>query len=244
MFSHLFTVAHYLDKYDKGEYSGIHLDLGTGGLYYEQSYGPNWWGYYFEPLEVGVKEGHPIENSSKETDYHFAYAADLNLPRQRVAELVQKYIRVKPQIQQKVDDFVKSDFEDHFVIGIHYRGTDKYTEAPLIPYERVAESINHYVKENQIDDYIIFVATDEQRFVDYMKQAFPDQIVSLNHFRSTNGQPIHFVKPSPYLQGQETVIDCLLLARCHTLFRTSSNLGAWSTFFNPTIPVTPLSLRH
>jgi hypothetical protein len=244
MFSALFTVVDYLNNYEKGQFSGLKVDLGTDGLYYEPKYGLNWWGYYFEPLEVGIKEGHPIEHTSKETAHHLAYSADVNLPRQRIAELTKKYIHPKLEILKTVDEFVANNFKKKFVIGIHYRGTDKYREAPLIPYEKVAEIVKNYGTDNHIEDYLIFVATDEQNFLNHMQKAFPGKVICLQCFRSSDGSPIHLVKPSPYSQGKEALIDCLLLSKCNVLLRTSSNLGAWSAFFNPELPVIILSARN
>ena len=38
-------------------------------------------------------------------------------------------------------------FENAFVIGIHYRGTDKYTEAPTVDYERVKLEVENALAE-------------------------------------------------------------------------------------------------
>lgn len=243
MFSVFFTVIGYLDRYDKGELAGVHLNFGNQGLYYEPKYGLNWWEYYAEPISIGAKLG-PIEFSSDQTAHHIAYQTELTLPKERIAELVKKYIIFKPSIQNEIDAFMQDKFQDKWALGIHYRGTDKGNEAPKIPYENASAILKKTIESNKKEHFVIFVATDEEPFLKFMEKEFPGKVVAQNCYRSTNGKPIHFENDSPYKQGKESVIDCILLSKCHTLLRTSSNLSLWSTYFNPDLPVIILSERH
>lgn len=246
LFSGFFTVLGYLDRFDKGELAGLSVDFADYGLYYEPPYGLNWWEYYCEPLRVGTLPGpeKSIEYCSDEEAPHVAYRTEIAFSRERSIELTQKYIKIKPSIQKEVDNFVSSQFNGKFVIGIHYRGTDKGSEAPRVPYEKVSEVVNSFIQNNESKDFLIFIATDEQPFVEFMQKSFPDKVICQNCLRSSDGKPIHFVNTSPYQQGKEAVIDCLLLSKTQTLLRTSSNLSHWSTFFNPNVPVIILSSRH
>lgn len=92
-----------------------------------------------------------------------------------------KYFKLRPHIQQIVDDFKhKHDFANKYVIALHYRGTEKYDhkqgsengpEHP--PYEFCAALVKKTIKKSgrPLSDVVTFVATDEQPFVDYMKEA-------------------------------------------------------------------------
>ena len=49
--------------------------------------------------------------------------------RNRAHEIIERYIRVKPELLEEVDAYVEERF-DRPVLGIHMRGTDKGTRAP------------------------------------------------------------------------------------------------------------------
>lgn len=245
-FSVFLSVINYLNLYDTHDIDGLVVDFKNNGLYYEQAYGPNSWNYYFEPLELGSSKGAAIDYSAAIETGRVAYLAEIGLSRERIAELVQKYIHIKPDIQKEVDLFVAENFNDKFVIGVHYRGTDKICEAAAIAHEKVSSIINGYIHDNQIKDYRIFVATDEEAFLAHMTQTFPDKILSQNCLRSSDNNPIHYFNPkkdSPYKLGKEALIDCLLLSKCNHLYRTQSCLSLVSTFFNPKLSETLLNER-
>jgi hypothetical protein len=243
LFSVFFTVAHYVDRYDKGELDGLQINLANEGFYYDPENGSNWWEYYMQPINMGVRVG-TVEYSSDQSAHHIAYSTELSLPKERIAELAKKYYNFKPNITKEVDSFVANNFKDKFVIGLHYRGTDQYMESPRTPYEKASDAVDKYIKVNQTKDYVIFVATDEMGFIKYMQLKYPDKVVCQDCFRSTNINPVHYINDGRYKQGKEACIDCLLLSKCNVLFRTNSNLSFWSTFFNPEMPVIALSHRY
>jgi len=51
---------------------------------------------------------------------------EYKLSRHRVKQYIDKYIRIKPFIMNKIDQFEKDNFRGSFVISIHYRGTEKF----------------------------------------------------------------------------------------------------------------------
>src|SRR3990167_4909817 len=54
MFAVLGDVLSVLECYDTGFCSGVKIDFGTGGLYFDRQRGLNWFNYYFEPITLGV----------------------------------------------------------------------------------------------------------------------------------------------------------------------------------------------
>jgi SAM-dependent methyltransferase len=248
-FSVFLTVLNYVDLYDKQGLAGLQVDFRDTGLYYEAAFGSNSWTYFFEPLTLGSVEGVDCEYHSIYEPGFVGYITEFGISRQRLAELVKKYIRIKPAIQQEVDRLVADQFQDKFVIGVHYRGTDKTcpsSEALPVSYEDVSKAVTDVVNQHQLQDYRVFVATDEERFLHYMQEAFPGKIIFQDCLRSSTDAPVHFHNPkntSPYMRGKEAVLDCLLLSRCHTLIRTSSYLSFSSCLFNPDLPVIVLNQR-
>lgn len=245
IFSMVAGILHHCEK-NKNDFEAVAVDFGDKGLYYDANRGPNWWEYYCEPIKV--------ENSAdweriEYTDQQYAQfdrIPETQMTRQQVNSIINKHIKIRPEIVKQVDDFANKEFKDFHVIGIHYRGTDKvkggWVEAPVVEYEKVASVIKEQI-QNLPDTYKIFVATDEQGFLDYLKKEFPGKIIETPAYRSTDGQAIHLKNSNPAKQGEEAMIDALLLARTMLLIRTSSNLSLWSTFFNSEIPVIELSQR-
>ena len=213
--------------------TGLKIDFGSYGLYYDPPHGPNWWEYYFEPICIGEQTPELIRYPSIK-QCHEAFGVRRRLKRLEAAHLIQKYIHVKPSIQEKVDLFAAEYFQNFYILAVHYRGTDKRSEAPIVPYSQVIEKVAQSIPKNL--PVRIFVATDEAPFLKKMEEAFPGLIVATIAHRTEGRRGIHFINNSPYEVGEEALIDALLLSRSDFLIRTSSNLSLWSTYFNPHIP--------
>jgi len=233
LFSTFLDIMSGLESYEKGLCSGFQVDFAKTGLYYDRTVGPNWWNYYFKPLHVGKNKGTiPIVLES-EHELFWPTNTEYHMTRQRAKELIDKYIHIKPSILKIVEEKLDK-VADYYLIGVHYRGTDKKTEVPLVSYEDVLEEVNkHYKKNCQI-----YVATDDQNFLDLIHMRFHGRVRYLKEAtRSLDGKPTHLHPMSPYLEGKNAIIDCLMLSKCNVLIRTSSNLSLVSTFFNPFLKV-------
>ncbi len=239
LFSTFDDVLSLCKSYEQGLYSGIEVNFGKWGYYYEKSYGFNWWNYYCEPICCGAK------NRPKTITGHDPWEIELNTSRDEAWELIQKYIFVKEEILEEVDQFCDENFDGGLVVGVHYRGTDKYTEAPLLSYKKMVEQIFDITEKHGLEEFKVFLATDEEGFLNYMISIFGNRLCfKEDTSRSTDGKPIHYNQPHPYQSGKDAIIDALLLSRCDILIRTSSNLSRWSTYFNPTISVYEVSQRY
>lgn len=219
-----------LQHYELGIFKAVKVDYKNLGDYYDPKVGNNAWGYYFEPIELGNQNGPSVE-------YSYLFAAEiveLFNSREYNAYIVNKYIKIKPHIKKKVDNFIASQFSDNNVIGVHYRGTDKIGEAPRVPYDVVVNAIWEQINLCGMKNCKIFIASDEPAFFDYCEQQFPGMIIAYSRTSKPRGS---------YLAGETAVLDCVLLSRCNVLIRTSSHLSLISTFFNPNISVIELNQR-
>lgn len=221
---------------------GLTVDFDKYGLYYDPSYGPNWWTYYFEPICLGNKDSARLVYPTP-MQYEEAWRQRRLLTRETAAEIVEKYIRIKSHIQEKIDEFVSQYFLNHYTIGIHYRGTDKSKEAPRIEYETVFEEIEKHIPQEK--PYVLFIATDEIDFLEQAKERYLDRVVAIEAHRSNAGDSgVHFANKNNYTLGEEALMDAYLLSKVDILIRTSSNLSLWSTYFNPDLPVVLLNQRY
>lgn len=238
MFSCFTMVLGSLENYEKGVYKGVWINFGTEGLYYEPTHGPNWWEYYFKPIKLGKMKG-TLHHSTWQEAHRMARIGAEKLSRKRAHALIQKYIQVDKAIQAEVDQIVKTQFANTYVIGIHYRGTDKVTsgEALETNYETVMAAIDQHIAEKNLTHFKLFIATDEEPFIDYISYRYPGKVCFQPAHRSSDELPVHLQAVEPYQVGREALIDTLLLSRTSYLIRTASNLSLCSTFFNPNLPV-------
>ena len=241
-FSEFAAVLGILDHYERWQrlYAGVKVDFGAG-LYYESAFGPNWWDYYFEPIDIGGDSSAPSRVVSPYYHDLCANRIERTMPRERAAQLVARYVVLKPRIRDIVGACMREHWGDAVVLGIHYRGTDKAAEAPRVPYEEVATVVRSAIRSAG-RPCKLFLATDEQAFLDYMRDRFPGQLLYREMFRSADGRAIDVVNADGnHKKGEDAVVDCVLLSRTHALIRTASNLSLCAALFNPQLPATLLN---
>ena len=246
MFSQFSDVLALLKYYDWDVYDGIEVDFGRTGCYFDPARGENWWTYYCEPIKYGgqgeAQEVHGDVPFARRREIEFFTSCG------EAYQLIRQYIRFKPNILDQVKAFEKEHFAGQFVIGVHYRGTDKMRQESerIHPYQ-MYRAVRYVIKKLALTDYRIFLATDEEPMVDFFEGLFPGRVcVQPNVHRSASrtALPPHLDHPEdPYLLGVEAIVDSLLLSKSNFLIRTSSNLSLWSTFFNPELPVLELGER-
>ena len=109
--------------------------------------------------------------------------------------------------------------------------------------DKLSRLINELEKHVIPENIKIFVATDEQPFLEYLNAANPGKIIFYDALRSTDGQAYTTLEKVQNYKGEDAIIDCLLLSSCNLLVKTSSNLSLCSSYFNPDIPVLHLTTR-
>jgi hypothetical protein len=240
LFSAFRYVLSALKSYDDNikTIAGLKIDFEKEGPYYDPLYGDNWWEYYCEPICLGSPKNAFIKSWIELPPCPMEFHTN----RKETNYIISKYIKVKPHILQKVDNIVASQFTS-YMIGIHYRGTDKVTEAHKVDYNTMANAISEFIISQNLRQFKIFVATDEENFLEFMLKKFPNRILCYEEsYRSTNDAPIHFNESlNPYKKGEDAFIDCLLLSNCDHLIATCSHLSLCSTFFNPELSVRVLN---
>lgn len=241
LFSEYCAVLGCLDHYEQHRrlYSGLCVAFGEHGLYYDPSAGPNWWNYYFDAIALGDASAPRRVVPLWQHDY-FAETIEQTMSRTRAAELIDRYIHVRQEVRGQADGFWRQYAGDQRVIGVHYRGTDKYEEAARVPYSEVAESVRQHLD----DRTMIFVATDEQGCLDHFRAEFPARVICRSIRRSSDGAPLHKTPGHGVAGGVDALADCLILARCAGIVRTPSNLGLVASFMNPGVPVTLVEHRR
>ena len=168
--------------------------------------------------------------------------------RARGRRLVRRYVRVRPEIREKVDRFAAQRFRAT-MLGVHIRGTDKSDTgtgarlARIVPPEEYYPFIDAFLDEHP--DAGVFVATDQLQFRDVLARRYGERVVwysamlsqsDVNVFRM--GEPGGRGNRD---KGEEVLVDALLLARCTRLLKCTSAVGEFAQYFADTLEATDLN---
>jgi hypothetical protein len=199
---------------------------------YDGSFNP--WEYYFEPLsDLFYSEQDRVDNTYWfENQMCFSGWALDDQTRKKAHELITKYIRVKPSIQKKIDDFYQKNMAGKKTIGIHLRGTDKYLEEPVVPLSRYIDKAN----EISHGSMQFFIASDDSKLFEQAKNLLKGKVIYFDSFRaSTNQHMWQNWHPQKARLGEEVLIEAILLSRCDLIIHGFSNVAAAALYFNPTV---------
>jgi len=119
--------------------------------------------------------------------------------RQLGREYVEKFIHVNRGIREKVDEFHKVHLGNCFTIGVHIRGTD-FAYAEPTPPSSYLSAINAHMREKDLKEYKIFLATDQVQFVELFREEFGSRLVTTECGRSRSDLP-PFRLSTPCLSG-------------------------------------------
>ncbi|MGK5594326.1 MAG: nodulation protein NodZ [Parachlamydiaceae bacterium] len=245
MFASFGAVLGALHLFDQGQVQGVHIDF-KNGHYYDPDKGSNWWEYYFKPIHVG--DPHAQMHHCSPEEILKLSGTGFFLKRFQAYRLIKKYIKIKPELQKEISKYYQANFASHYVIGLHHRGTDKIVEWPLVAYEKTWQTLINVIQsltEKQKARLRVYVATDDQLFLNFLASLLPNLIIYNDFVRSANGDPLHYGNQfyaSNYEKGKEALLDCIFLAQSHLLIRpNTSSFSLIATFFNPFIPLYNIS---
>ena len=234
------TVAQLAEKHGKRPVMRL-----VSANYRDSAEAPEWFGSYF------VNQAAPdLPADLRATRFRFKEELPKIAPiasLEEIAALFANHYGIAPDIVAQVDDLAQKLSIGPKTLTLHYRGTDKFTEAPLQEAEDVLERVARYADaQDGVEN--IFVASDEAAFVERaLKGVGGRRVVALDDsVRSDNGQALHApgFRPGNSAMGRDAVLNALMLSRGGWLCRTASFLSAWSVVFNPTIKIALLSVPH
>ena len=160
--------------------------------------------------------------------------------------LFDKYFSFNSIILEEVDSFCNKWFSGKQVLGVHYRGSDKATEAPVVSLDSLSNHIVEILKNNP-EINLIFVSSDEKKTIQYLSDLhLPAPVVFREDIiRSEDGEQIHLMKQnSKSVINRDAMVNCLLLSRCDYLLKNASLLSDCSVIFNPKLKVSVISAPY
>ncbi len=164
-----------------------------------------------------------------------------NAPRltlEKARELFFQHFRIRGDLEEKAAGLVPVS-PGVVYLGVHYRGTDKHTEARPVPHADVLEAMRRLKEaiESSAGGRIcrMFLATDDAVFFDAVAKRFGGSVVAQPSVaRSSDGKPLHRLESQAWagLMVREAMVDALALARCPVILRTASFLSGWATLLS------------
>ena len=209
----------------------------------------NPWEYYFEPLsnmpyESGDSVHHTYEAGGLTTGYNHPKNYYPTV-RAQCHYIINKYIKLKPHIMAKIEEFYQHNMHNCFTIGIHLRGTDKKSEVkqtdPMVILKRANKIAKKLGRKCQF-----LVATDEEKLLTLAQSTLRGKVLYYHATRSTNGLPIHYNAQvvNRMLLGEEVLIEAHLLSRCDVFIHTLTNVAQAISYLNPHLKTVLIAPRH
>ena len=163
--------------------------------------------------------------------------------RQKACSVICRFVRPREYVQRKVDKFFRQHMKGHYVIGLHVRGTDATSKKEIRPHRQGSLKLSRYAEE--VERLLgarptarIFVATDAWSSLEYLRKCFGNRVLATDSIRHEHGEaaglgPTGWIMPA-YIasdrdraarNGEEAVVEYLLLSRCDYLVHNGSSLA-------------------
>lgn len=164
-------------------------------------------------------------------DYPRIFADNIDIARAHA--VFAKYVAVNREAISIAEAFVQAKFKGR-TLGVHYRGTNKASEAPRVAWESVATAVRDAIAADP-EIATAFVATDEPEFLHWLTgRNIGVQLCSYGSESTlTSDGPTYLSDGDPGVKGLEALVTILLLAKCSVVVRTPSHLSAWAKILNP-----------
>jgi hypothetical protein len=122
-------------------------------------------------------------------------------------------------------DFFENEsnkFINDTTLGLHIRGTDKFTEIVPPNIDSVISNIRSILNDSIVNN--IFLATDDKYYKDIILNEFGDLVKTRDVTISLDRKPIHFIDDRSNI-NLEVMTDVYLLSKCSHFFYCFSNVS-------------------
>ena len=211
--------------------------------------GSNIWDSYFEQPNI---DSYPAEDQIEKTvgiifdpDSEFVYAEiqpntpeEIQRRRLMFNDVIEKHMKLKPDVKEKVDTFVSENFEGNKVLGVHFRGTDH-------PEKKHMDFYLDYVKEKVKDYDKLFICSDEWDRFRLAEIANKNKAISYDSIRSRSGYALHahpVFSPHPrnddpeyqHKIAEDVIVEAYLMSKVDYLVCCAgSNVNYFARVINP-----------
>jgi hypothetical protein len=199
----------------------------------------NPWEFFFQPVVPRSKElsqNFPLVLGSS-TGFPSGYPRKMLISHvQELRDIAVRSIKPSIDLASELQAIQAEVMSGHRVLGVHFRGQEQKTMPyhPLSPtLHQMFTAIDMAVYNHGFDR--IFVASEDQDYVDAVMNRYPGMAMTLPHFRTRSPLNSYRIYPRPmhkYLLGKEILMDAFILAGCDGLVSSTSNVTEFARAFN------------
>jgi hypothetical protein len=144
--------------------------------------------------------------------------------------IIDNYIRIKPNIREKIDTFYQNNLHNKITIGLHLRGTHLFGEVLPVDIAYLFQEANKYAHLN----CQFLIATDQLPLLQEAKKHLQGPVIYYDcpRFNHTTSPWAESDKLDPRL-GEDVLIEIALLSRCDHLIHTLSLVSNLALYLNP-----------
>ena len=201
----------------------------------------NPWEYFFKPVvEIPVAAERDARFSmalTSSTGFPDGYPRKMLISHvQELRDIAVRYIQPAAELASELEEVKAHVLDGHKVLGVHFRGQEQKTMPyhPLSPTSaQMFAAIDAAIAQHQFTR--IFVASEDQDYVDAILKRYPDLALTLPHFRTHSPVNAYRIYPRPmhkYLLGKEILFDAFVLASCDGLVSSTSNVTEFARAYN------------
>ena len=223
------------------------------------------------PFEVGYDAGDGAFVSAHFGDHPDLAGKTLWIPyeledpsdalRTEARDIIKRFVRPRAYINERVAHFFAEHLQGEQLIGVHVRGTDAVSEKEERPHRQGSLSLVTYLAEierllNVWPAAKVFVATDARSSLNWLRDRFGVRVIAHDSLLHEEGEaagegPTGWIMPA-YIagdrdlaarNGEEAVIEYLLLSRCHHLVHNGASLARTVLLNVPEMPHTNTHLE-
>ena len=252
LFAYFWTVVDAF-KYLKNPEDALYISLINATPYYDTNYSKtnNVWEYYFQQpfLDIDISSettsdiivNQNFVNNLMFTVKNGRYVLDKDRDVINFAKtIIDKYIKIQPHIQDKLNILHQTLFSKYKVIGIHIRNGEHYANNNRGHgrHQQYLMDNEYYVKtiKSYIDDYDkVYVMSNDKEPRDYIRKYFGDSIIFYDHpyiSDKNNIDTTWLFNNNNYDKGEAAVLEALLMGKCHHKLLVNSNLGFFSALYS------------
>ena len=155
--------------------------------------------------------------------------------KKKYKKIFDEYIKVNKEILVTVDKFIKKNFKDEKILGIHFRGTDQlispnHSHPPTI--FEIENVIEKKVLKGDFDK--IFLLTEDLRYFNRLKKKYKDLIYSYDYFRAKNIEDFSNSKRRNHRNklGYENLVEAITLSKCDEIVFCETNISMFAIFYS------------
>jgi len=162
--------------------------------------------------------------------------------REEYNDIIKRNLKLKDNIQLKLDNFKKLNFDGNKILGLHIRATD-HPHRNDDDKEEIIKEV-----ESRLEDYDkLFVCSDEQEKFLNVKNYFGDKVIFYDALRSSSNKPLHSHpiynqsgrnndENYQYKIAEDVILESYLMSTTDFLIcTTGSNVNYLSRALNPNL---------